>query len=361
VRVATVQARNMPLTNEWIATLDGSTTAQIQPQVTGYIVAVNYHEGSLVQQGELLFTLEKRPFVAAVQKARGDYQEAVAGLNKARADVARYAPLVAQTALSKEQLDNARAAVLEGEGKVASTKAALDSALINLEWTEVRSPIQGLVGLAQTRVGSLVSPNQVLTIVSTIDPMRASFHVSQQDYLQYAEAFKHPNAPERIQQRYFELILVNDRSYPFRARNVVVNRQIESTTGTLEVQAFFPNPDGLLRPGLSGKVRVHSGTTAPVPIVPERAVTELQGRYQITVLDDQQRVQLRPLEVGRLVDHEYLVHSGVRPGERVVVEGQQMLIPGTKVKVAPSEQPRPVGGASGGVGVGGAGLDGGGG
>jgi membrane fusion protein (multidrug efflux system) len=349
VRVETVQAQNVPLTREWLATLDGSTTAQIQPQVTGYIVAVNYREGSAVEKGQVLFTLDKRPFIAAAEKARGDYAQAVAQLNKFKADVKRYKPLVAQQALSTEQLDDARAAVKQYEATVQSTKAALDTALINLEWTEVRSPIKGLAGLAQTRVGTLVNPNQVLTIVSTLDPMRASFSVSQQEYLRYADAINHPNAPEFAQQRYFELILADGRIYPQRARDIVVNRQIESTTGTLQVQAFFPNPQGYLRPGLFGNVRLHAGTSGEAPVLPERAVTELQGRHQVAVLDDQERVQIRNVTLGQRLDHEYVVESGLRPGERIIVEGQQNLLPGTKVNVAqaqaqarqPPGEPRP--------------------
>lgn len=349
VRVEAVQARNVPLTREWLATLDGSTTAQIQPQVTGYIVAVNYREGRVVEKGQLLFTLEKQPFIAAVKKARGDYAQAVAQLNKSRGDVNRYTPLVAQRAVSREQLDNARAAVMEGEANVESTKAALDTAMINLAWTEVRSPIKGLAGLAQARVGTLVTPNQVLTIISTLDPMRASFNVSQQDYLRYAAAMKDPNAPEYAQQRYFELILVDGRIYPHRARDVVVNRQIESTTGTLQVQAFFPNPDGILRPGLFGNVRMHSGTSGDAPVLPERAVTQLQGQFQVAVLDDQQRVQIRQVALGPMFEHQYVIESGLRPGERVIVEGQQNLLPGTKVNVSqveaqarqPAERQRP--------------------
>ncbi len=346
VRVVTVQARNLPRIREWLVTLDGSTTAQIQPQVTGYIVAVNYREGSTVEKDQLLFTLEKRPFVAAVKKARGDYAQAVAQLNKSRADVTRYTPLVKERAVSREQLDDARAAVMVGEANVASTKAALDTALINLAWTEVRSPIKGLAGIAQTRVGTLVTPTQVLTIVSALDPMRASFNVSQQDYLRYAEAINHPNAPEVAQQRYFELILADGRTYSHRAHDVVVNRQIESTTGTLQVQAFFPNPDALLRPGLFGRVRMHAGTSGDMPVLPERAVTELQGQYQVAVLDDQQRVQVRQVTLGQLLGHEYVVESGLRPGERVIVEGQQNLLPGTKVNVAQAvaEATRPAAG-----------------
>ncbi|HZS42400.1 MAG TPA: efflux RND transporter periplasmic adaptor subunit [Polyangia bacterium] len=334
VRVATVQARSVPLIKEWLASVDGFTTAQIQPQVTGYIREVNYREGTMVEAEQLLFTLDRRPFIAALDKARGDHESAVAQLDKARQDVRRYIPLVAQNALSREQLDNARAAVLQGEGNVQSTRGALAAAKINLAWTEVRSPIAGLVGLAQTRVGTLVSPSQVLTVVSSLDPMRASFNVSQQEYLQYSDALSHPNAPRYAAQRYFELILVNGLVYPQRANEVIVNRQIDPTTGTLLVQALFPNPGHVLRPGLFGKVRIHAGVSHDVPVVPERAVTELQGQYQVAVVDEQQRVQLRTVKVGAPTDHAYVVESGLRPGERVIVEGQQNILPGAKVSAS---------------------------
>lgn len=334
VRVVAVQARNVPRVKEWLATLDGSTTAQIQPQVTGYIVSVDYREGSTVEKGQLLFTLDKRPFVAAVAKARGDYEAALAALSKARADVQRYTPLVAERAISKEQLDNAQAAVREGEANVKATRAELDTAKINLEWTEVRSPISGLAGLAQTRVGTLVNPSQVLTVISTLNPMRATFSVSQQDYLKYSDAINNPNAPEHRSQRVFELILINGVVYPHPAGELVVNRQIDPQTGTLQVQAFFPNSEGVLRPGLFGNVRMHAGTTGESPVIPTRAVTELQGQYQVAVIDDEQRVQMRPVKLGTTTDHEYVVESGLRVGERVIVEGQQNVLPGSKVKAS---------------------------
>jgi membrane fusion protein (multidrug efflux system) len=333
VRVAEVQARPVPLVANFLATLDGFTTANIQPQVTGYIQEVNYKEGSLVQKDQLLFTLDKRPFVAAVEKARGDYASAIAQLNKSKADVRRYKPLVAQQAMSREQLEDAWAAVKQGEGNVKSTQGQLRTAEINLEWTEVRSPITGLTGLAQTRVGTLVSPNQVLTVVSQLDPMRASFNISQQTYLQYADVFNRPDAPEYARERYFELILANGRVYDHRAKTIIVNRQIDPTTGTLQIQALFPNPHGVLRPGLFGSVRVHAGMNQDTPLVPERAVTELQGQYQVSVVGPDQRVQLRTIKVGAPIDHAYVVESGLRAGERVIVEGHQNILPGAKVNV----------------------------
>jgi RND family efflux transporter MFP subunit len=341
VGVVVVQARNVPLVEEWLAMLEGSTTAEIRPQVSGYIRAVNYKEGTTVRVGQLLFTLDKRPFIAAVKSARGDHQNAVAKLNKSRADVARYAPLVADRAISREQLENARAAVLGNEAAVQATKGALETAELNLEWAGIRSPIAGLAGIAKVRVGTLVDANQVLSVVSTLDPMRASFNVSQQGYLQYAEILNNPNAPEYASQRYFELILIDGRVYPHRARNIIVNREIDPTTGTLQIQALFPNPDGILRPGLFSKARVHAGSNREVPVVPERAVSQLQGQYQVAIVDDEQHVQVRRIEVGTQFGHEYVVKSGLRAGDRVVVEGKQNAAPGTKVNVQPAKEAEP--------------------
>jgi membrane fusion protein (multidrug efflux system) len=331
VKVVAVQSRSVPLVKEWVATLDGSTTAEIRPQVSGYIQQVNYKEGSRVAAGDLLFTIDDRPFVAAAKKAQGDYENALAQLAKAKADVARYTPLVADRAISREQLDNARAAVQAQAAAVQGAKGALDSANLNVKWAKVRSPIAGLAGLAQVRVGALVNTNQILTVVSTVDSMRASFSVSQQDYLRYAAEINAPNASEHPGVE-FELILINGQAYPHKAREVFVNRQIDVTTGTLQMQALFPNPQGLLRPGLFAKVRLH-GSNQVMPVVPERAVSQLQGQYQVTIIDDQQRAQIRRINVGSLVEHVYAVDNGLRPGELVVVEGQQNIIPGAKVNV----------------------------
>jgi RND family efflux transporter MFP subunit len=341
VGVVTVQSREVPLTKEWLAALDGSTTAEIRPQVSGYIRAVNYKEGSQVKVGQLMFTLEKRPFIAAVEKARGNLESAIAELNKSQADVARYTPLVADRAISKEQLDNARAAVRADEANVEAARGALKATQLNLEWAEVRSPIGGLAGIAQTRVGTLVNPNQVLATVSTLDSIRTTVNVSQQDYLQYTEILNNPNAPKYASQRYFELILIDGRVYPHRARDIIVNRSIDPTTGTLQVQALFPNPQHILRPGLFGKVRLHAESNREVPVVPERAVSELQGQYQVLVVDDQGHVQVRRVAIGPLSDHTYVVESGLRPGERVVVDGLQNALPGTKVNAQPAQWEQP--------------------
>jgi RND family efflux transporter MFP subunit len=342
VGVVRVELRPARETHEWIAQVDGSTTAEIRPQVSGYIHDVNYREGSHVVSGELLFTIDERPFVAAVEQARGGYENAVAELNKARADVARYTPLAVDHAISREQLENARAAAHADEATVKGAKGALETAQLNLKWAKVRSPVDGLAGIAQVRVGSLVNPNQVLTVVSTVDQMRASFNLRQQDYLRYAaEINAAPDDPPDAGGRTFELVLIDGRVYPHRAHDIVVNREIEPTTGTLQVQVMFPNPEGLLRPGLFGKIRLHVGSNEPRMVVPEKAVTQLQGQYQVGVVDSQQQVQVRRIEVGFQSDHLYVVESGLQPGERVIVQGMQNAVPGVKVNVEQAQWPAP--------------------
>lgn len=340
VRVAPAERRDVEETHEWLATLDGSTNAAIRAQVTGTVVQVPYHEGTVVRRGDVLFVLDRRPFVAAVQRALGNYESAVAQLRKARADVSRYTPLVAARALSAEILANARAAVETGVGNVQAAKGALDAARLDLDWTDVRSPIAGLAGIAQTRVGNLVNPTQVLTTVSTLDPIRASFSISEREYLDHAEVLNDIDDPKYVNRRYFELILLDGRPFPYHARRVVVNRQLDPSTGTLLIYALFPNPGNVLRPGLTARIRLHTGIQRDVLVVPERAVEQLQGTYRVAVVGPDQRVRIQRITVGPLVDHAYVVTGGLAPDARVVVDGQQNAHPGALVRVeaAPAQQ-----------------------
>lgn len=337
VRVTTLQTRNIEQVREWLATLDGSTNAEIRPQVSGYIEKVDYQEGGAVTEGTLLFTLDKRPFVAAYEKARGDLQNAMAQLNRAHGDVQRYAPLAAMHAVSKEDLEHAEDSVKTGKAEVQAARGALDIARLNVEWAEVRSPIAGLAGIAQTRVGNLVSPNSVLTVVSTVDPIRSSINISEREYLGVAERINHANEPRYANTRTIELILIDGHIHPYQVRRVIVNRQIDPTTGTLLIQALFPNPGNILRPGMFAKVRVHTGGLVDTLLVPERAVSQLQGQNQVGVIGSDGRVQIRNVKLGRQIDHSYVVDGGLSPGERVIVEGLQNVQPGAKVQV--QEQP----------------------
>lgn len=348
VRVVPVQTRTVDQTEDFLATLDGSTNAEIRPQVTGTIEAVDYQEGTFVPENALLFTVDRRPFIAAVEKAEGDYRNAVAQHAKARADVRRFTPLVEEHAMSRQELDNARAAAQITAANVQAARGVLDAAKLNLQWTAVRSPIHGLAGLARTRVGNLVNPNQVLTVVSDLDPIRASINISEREYLRYADQFNHASEPQYANQRLFELLLSDGSIYPHTTHRIIVDREVNPTTGTLLVQMLFANPNGLLRPGMFSKVRAYRGRVQAL-LVPEVAVSQLQGRFQVRVVDAQGTVEVRPLKVGSLIDHEYIVQSGLRAGERVIVAGEAP--PGTRVN-AQVQQPappqgQPIGGTGG--------------
>jgi membrane fusion protein (multidrug efflux system) len=336
VRTAPAVKADVEQTYEWLATLDGSTNAEIRPQVTGTITAVDYQEGTTVRDGMLLFTIDPRPFRAALQVATGNYQSAVAGLRKARADVARYRPLLAARGVSREQLENARASVNTYLGNIQTALGNLESARLNLEWTEVRSPIDGLAGFAQTRVGNLVTPSTVLAVVSTLDPIRASFSISERDYVTHADILNHINDPELVNRRYLELILIDGSVFPQRARRVIVNRQIDPSTGTLQIQALFPNPGNILRPGLFARIRLHTGVQQGTVLVPQVAVQQLQGTLRVTVVTPQDRVEIRQITVGQQHGRDYAVQSGLQAGEQVVVAAPEPLQPGQQVRVQPA-------------------------
>jgi membrane fusion protein (multidrug efflux system) len=311
---------------------------------------VDYQEGGAVKTGTLLFSIDERPFVAAVEKARGDLENAEAQLGKNRLDVARYTPLAAEHAIPKEQLDDAHAAVRASQATVEGARGNLRQAELNLDWTRVRSLIDGVAGIAAVRVGNLVDSNQVLTVVSTLDPIRASVDISEQEYLQNAPAINHANEPKYASTRWLELVLINNKVHPYNARRVIVNREINPQTGTLRIQALFPNPGNVLRPGMFAKVRLHLQREAPTVMVPEAAVQQIQGQSRVAIVDASDRVEVRSVKLGRLQGHEYLVGDGLRAGERVVVEGQQNVQPGIQVTTQPWSPPPLDGGVADGGG-----------
>jgi RND family efflux transporter MFP subunit len=347
VRYVRVETHSIERTFQWVATLDGSTNAEIRPRVSGPIEQVAYQEGTVVKEGTLLFTIDKRPFVAALEKARGDHASAVAQLNKSRLDVKRYTPLVAQRALSREQLDNAIAAERQGVGNVEAAKGTLHTAELNLEWCDVRAPITGLAGIAQVRVGNLVTPQSALMTVSTLDPIRGSVNISEREYLTYADILNNINDPRWAATRYLEILLINGQVFPHHAQRVIVNRQIDPTTGTLLLQALFPNPGNILRPGMFAQIRVHTGRPQEVLLVPEVAVSQVQGLFRVSVIDAQNLVQVRTIHIGFQIDHQWVVQDGLSAGERVIVEGLQNAPPGTRVNPVPSQPPQASGAAGG--------------
>jgi membrane fusion protein (multidrug efflux system) len=342
VLVQAVQPEDVPTYAESVGTVDGLVNAEVRARVAGMVTSQAYREGSFVQKGQLLFTIDPSLTSAAAKKAQGDVGAAGAALAKAEADVKRLEPLTAQGVASQQELDNARAARNLAEANLLAATGNRETASANLSYTRIVSPIAGLVGLAKARVGSLVGQGEatLLTTVSQIDPVRVSYAISEQWYLSNPSKFQGgENAPATL-----ELLLADDTKYPLPGKVSFADRQVDPSTGTLTVLATFPNPDGLLRPGMYAKVRDVREVKRGVICVPQRAVAELQGAAQIVVIGDGDRAETRPVVMGERVGNRWIVMSGLRAGERIVVEGLQKVRSGAVV--SPKPMPAPAAAAS---------------
>ena len=275
--------QDVPVHNEWVATLDGYVNAEIRPQVSGYIVSQNYKEGTAVRKGQVLFEIDPRPFQAALDHARGQLAQAEAALAKSALDVERDTPLVAKKAVPKEKLDSEIQAKLAAAAAVASAKAAVERAELDLEWTKVTSLVDGVAGIAQVQIGNLVGPNSHLTSVSQVNPIKVYFPVSEQEYLR-ATRLSGSGQPMNLFDSSPELILADGTAYPHTGRILWTDRQVDSSTGTIRLVAAFPNPGNKLRPGQYGRVRIQTGTRKQALLVPQSAVKEIQGGYQVAVV-----------------------------------------------------------------------------
>ncbi|MDA8166081.1 MAG: efflux RND transporter periplasmic adaptor subunit [Desulfobacteraceae bacterium] len=334
VVVAPVIQREVPIRREWVATLTGLVNAVIKPQVTGYLVRQDYLEGRPVKKGQVMFEIDPRPFQAALDRANANVVQYQSQQENARENLARVEPLTAQRALSQKDLDNARAALRAAKAQVIAARAAVETAKLNLEFTKIRAPIDGIAGIAQAQIGNLVGPSQTgqLTTVSTIDPILADFSVGEQDYLSFVRlnALREGKASTPAGFR-IDLILADGSVYPHRGKFYATNRQISPKTGTLLVEAVFPNPDMILRPGQFGKVQVTLGTQKAL-LIPQPAVSELQGKFQANVVGPDNRVEIRDIKPGSWYGSLWEIEEGLRPGERVVVEGMQKVKPGMTVR-----------------------------
>jgi RND family efflux transporter MFP subunit len=381
VQVVTVEQKDVPLYREWIGTLDGLVNADIKAEVSGYLVEQAYKEGSFVKKGQLLFQIDSRPFEATLAQAQGqlaqsqgqlaqskaelsqaEAQVTVAEANQRRTqlDVNRYTPLAQQQAITQQDLDNAtqnnlaakaqlqvanaqvatsRAQITAADAAVQSAKAAVETARINLGFTRLTAPIDGIPGIAQQQVGALVSPSSgVITTVSTLDPIKVYFTASEQEYLEFARRF--PTAEERqadLGQRPLELILADGVEYPAKGKFYFADRQVDVRTGAIRLAGLFPNPGNSLRPGQYGRVRTAMSIQKGALLVPQRAVTELQGNHLIAVVDGSDKVSIRPVKLGETVGNEWIVSEGLMPGERVIVEGVQKARQGMQVNPKPFE------------------------
>ena len=336
VRVATVEAKDVAIHSEWVGTADGSVNAQIRARVQGYLQSRDYMEGTLVKPGTLLFTIDARPYRAALDAAKGDLGRAAAQLTKTQQDVTRYTPLAKAAAISQQELDNAVQANLAAKASVDSARAGVEKAQLDLDWTELRSPISGIVGISVAQVGDLIGENTVLTTVSQVDPIKVSFPISEQEYLRYADRIQLDGSGAQGKGA-LELILADGSVYPERGTASVANRQVDIKTGTLLVVSLFPNRRNLLRPGQYAKVRATLETKTGAVVVPQRAVQEIQGTYQVAVVGDGDKVSMRNVKAGARVDEGWVIDSGLSPGERIVVEGLQRVREGVVVNPKPVE------------------------
>jgi len=338
VLVASPVRQDVAVHNEWVAILDGYINAEIRPQVSGYIIKQNYKEGSAVRKGQVLFEIDPRPFQAALDRAKGELAQAEAQLAKSTIDVERDTPLAEKKAVPREKLDNEIQAKRAAEAAVASGRAAVERAELDLGWTKVTSLADGVAGIAEVQMGNLVSPMARLTSVSQVDPIKVYFPVSEQEYLRA----KHVTAnaqPMELFNSTPELILADGTVYPRRGKVLLTDRQVDTNTGTIRLVAAFPNPGNVLRPGQYGRVRIQTGMKNNALLVPQTAVKEIQGGYQVAVVGADKKASIRPVKAGEKVGTMWVIESGLNPGDQVVVEGlgNQFLKDGTVVVPKPAK------------------------
>ena len=333
VEVAPVVQEDVPLYTECIATLDGYVNAQIQPQVTGYLMKQNYREGTVVSEGDILFEIDPRPFEASLQQAKGQLAQTEAQLTKTGLDVARDTPLAKASAIPQAQLDNDIQANEAAQAMVAAAKAQVEQAQLNLGFTKVRSLVRGVAGLAKGQIGDLVGPTSVLTTVSQVDPIKAYFALSEQEYLKFATRINAVSQGTRGPQlhRILELILSDGTTYPRKGWFVLADRQVDEKTGTIRLAGAFENPGGILRPGMFGRVRAITGVDKGALLVPQRAVVETQGSYSVIVVNSNNQASVRPVKMGQRVGQMWVITDGVKPGEQVIAEGIQKAREGVTV------------------------------
>src|SRR6266436_4131844 len=338
VEVVTVTQADVPLYHEWIGVLDGLVNAHIRAQVTGYLVSQKYREGDPIKKGDLLFEIDRRPFQAALDQAKGQLAQAEARLGKTELDVKRYAPLVKDKAISQEEYDDAVQANREAQAAVVSAKAQAEQADLNLGFTRIISPIDGIASIANGQIGDLVGPTTgELTTVSTVDPIKAYYNVTEQAYINFTKIFAtESDRYARLGQLEIELILADGEAYPLKGKIYAADRQISPTTGALRIAALFPNPNYALRPGEFGRVRVKIDLAKDALLVPQRAVMELQGSYQVAVVGADNKTHIQPVRVGERSGTLWIIQEGLKPGQRVVVEGTQKVREGSAVNATNS-------------------------
>jgi membrane fusion protein (multidrug efflux system) len=336
VEVTEVIQKDVPVQQEWVGTLDGMVNAQINAQVVGYLVKQNYKEGELVKKGQLLYEIDPRTFQANLDQAKGNLARQQAVLKTALLDLERIKRLLPEKAVSVRDRDNAVGREASARAEVLTAEAAVESAQLSLGFTKITSPIDGIAGISKAQLGDLVGPGSttsLLTSVSQIEPIRAYLGLSEQQYMQFAREKAGRN--EQREPIPLELILVDGTTYPHGGKFYFADRQVDVKTGTIQVAVLFPNPDRLLRPGQFARIRAVIRTETGALLVPQQAVTQLQTKYQVALVNSDNSVDIRIVNPGERIGSLWIINEGLKPGDRVIVEGLQKVRQGMKVEPKP--------------------------
>jgi len=329
-----VEKKDVSIYGEWVGTTTGFVNAKIYPKVQGYLLKQAYRDGGVVKAGDLLFEIDPRQYRAALDQATGQLRRAQAALAKSEQDVERYTPLAAQGAVSQQELDDAIQARAANAAQVDSARADVENARLELAWTRVESPIDGVAGIATAQLGDLVGSTTLLTSVSQLDPIKVNVQVSEMDYLRFEQRVREVETTGR-NPRPIEMILANGSRYRYAGHFLVAGLAVAATTGTIEMQGVFPNPDNVLRPGQFAKIRAVTDELPDALVIPQRAVRDLQGVSQVAVIGADDTVNFRNVKLGPTKGSDYVVSEGLQAGDRVVVEGIQKIRDGMLVKPVP--------------------------
>jgi membrane fusion protein, multidrug efflux system len=342
VFVTQVVKADVPIVGEWVGTLDGSENADIRARVTGYLQKRDYQEGSYVKEGDLLFEIDPRPFQAALAEAKSQLTQQQAIQLATKADFERSQELFDKKVISVQEFENKRQLNEANVAKVGALEAAVQTAQLNLDFTRITAPVDGIAGLAQAQIGDLVGTGgsaTTLTTVSKIDPIRLYFPLSEKDYQEHGALLKQAmQKPNSERQEVIEMVFADGTVYPQKGKFSFVNRQVDPTTGTILIAANFPNPDHTLRPGQFAKARAAIDKISGALLVPERALVELQGSYQIGIIGEDNKAEIRPIKIGPRFNRQVVVTEGLKEGEKVIVEGIQKVRPGMVLIAKPYQE-----------------------
>jgi len=330
VTVTSATQRDVPIHQEWVGTMSGNVDADIRPKVEGFLLSRLYTEGSYITKGTPMFQLDGRQAQAAVEQAEGNLARTRASLGQAQIDVRRYTPSVAQKAVSQAELDKALSSESAAKAGVDANQAAVDNAKLNLGWTTVTSPISGIAGVSKVQVGDLMTPTTTMTTISSVNPIYVDINVAEQDYLRFVREKTGRKAGQD-----FELILGDGTTYPRRGHALFVNREVDSRTGTIQVRGEFPNPGNVLRPGQYARIRAVTELRKSAVLIPQQAVSELQGVYQVGVITSDNKVTIKAVKLGPQFGNMWVVESGLQAGDNVVVDGLQRIKTGMTVAPTP--------------------------